>query len=204
MSHSHSNISPTVVLDERSNPIVSQNHQSTIRHAVYAGVFDPLTKGHWSIIETGIELFDRLTIGIGKNASKTPLFSAEERRQIIVQSLEEIIQKSEGAQLEKLSNVRVEIFEDQFLVKFAEEQGAGYIIRGLRDAEDFRQEQNYSFFNRIISPQVKAVYLMPDAKYSAVSSSAVKGMIGSQGWQEYIKPYLTTPAYRKLLEKFGN
>jgi pantetheine-phosphate adenylyltransferase len=172
-----------------------------IRHAVYAGVFDPLTLGHWSLIESGVYLFDKLTIGIGRNPGKNPMFTAEERQEIICESLADVIHGANGYHLEKLANVHVEIFEDEFLVKFAERQGAGYILRGLRDSEDFRQEQAYHFFNKGFAPGIETVYLMPDVRYASLSSSAIKGMVGPQGWEEFVKPYLTAPAYRRLLEK---
>ena len=174
------------------------------RHAVYAGVFDPLTLGHWSIVQSGVYLFDKLTIGIGRNAGKhQPLFTAEERQEIICESLAEVIRGAKGYHLEKLANVHVEIFEDEFLVKFAERMGANYILRGIRDAEDFRQERAYNFFNKGFAPQIESVYMMPYIRYEAVSSSAIKGMIGPQGWEEFIKPYLTMPAYRRILEKYA-
>jgi pantetheine-phosphate adenylyltransferase/8-oxo-dGTP diphosphatase len=176
-----------------------------IRHGVYAGVFDPLTLGHWSIIQSGVYLFDRLTIGIGRNAGKAQaMFTAEERQEIISESLAEVIRLANGYHLEKLGNVHVEIFEDEFLVKFAERLGANYILRGIRDSEDFRQERAYNFFNKGFAPHIESVYMMPDIRYEAVSSSAIKGMIGPQGWEEFIKPFLTTPAYRRILEKYGN
>lgn len=184
------------------NPEWSTKHP--VRHAVYAGTFDPLTLGHWSVIETGVYLFDKLTIGIGKNPNKHPLFSAEERQEIICESLADVIRGANGYHLEKLANVHVEIFEDEFLVKFAERQGANYILRGLRDSEDFRQEQAYSFFNKGFAPQIESIYVMPDVRHASVSSSAIKGMIGPEGWQEFIKPYLTAPAYRRILEKFAD
>jgi len=175
-----------------------------LRHAVYAGVFDPLTLGHWSVVQSGVYLFDRLTIGIGRNPGKNPLFTAEERQEIISESLAEVIQNAQGYHLEKLANVHVEIFEDEFLVKFAERVGANYILRGIRDSEDFRQERAYNFFNKGFAPQIDSVYMMPDVRYEAVSSSAIKHMIGPQGWEEFIKPYLTMPAYRRILEKYGH
>lgn len=174
-----------------------------IRHAVYAGVFDILTRGHWSIIEAGVHLFDKLTIGIGRNPGKNPVFTAEERQEIISESLAEVIGSAKGYHLEKLANVHVEIFEDEFLVKFAERVGANYILRGIRDSEDFRQERAYHFFNKGFAPTIESVYMMPDIRYEAVSSSAIKGMIGPQGWEEFIKPYLTMPAYRRILEKYA-
>lgn len=175
-----------------------------IRHAVYAGTFDPMTRGHWSIIESGVYLFDKLTIGIGHNPGKHPLFTAEERQDIISESLAEVIAGANGYHLEKLANVHVEIFEDEFLVKFAERMGANYILRGIRDSEDFRQERAYNFFNKGFAPNIECVYLMPDIRFEPVSSSAIKGMIGPQGWEEFIKPYLTAPAYRRILEKHGH
>lgn len=175
-----------------------------LRHAVYVGTFDPLTLGHWSIIEAGVYLFDKLTIGIGKNPGKHPMFSAEIRQDIISESLSDVIRGANGYHLEKLANVHVEIFEEEFAVKFAERQGANYILRGIRDSEDFRQERAYHFFNKGFAPHIETVFLMPDIRYEAVSSSAIKGMIGPQGWEDFIKPYLTTPAYRRILEKHGN
>lgn len=180
-----------------------ENNMQPMRHGIYAGVFDPMTLGHWSVIQTGVCLFDRLTIGIGRNPGKNPLFTAEERQDIISESLAEVIRKADGYHLEKLANVHVEIFEAEFLVKFAERKGANYILRGLRDSEDFRQEQAYHFFNKGFAPSIEPIYLMPDVRYASVSSSAIKGMIGPEGWQEFIKPYLTAPAYRRILEKYG-
>lgn len=174
-------------------------------HAVYAGVFDPLTRGHWSVIEQGAYLFNKLTIGIGTNPSKNPMFSVQERKEIIQET---ICDKMRQVMLvlsdvERFGNIQVVPFEDEFLVKFAERIGAGYILRGLRDSEDFRQEQGYHFFNQDFAPNIKTVYVMPDIKYSAVSSSGIKGMVGPNGWEEFVEPYLTPPAFARVIKKHG-
>ena len=99
-------------------------------------------------------------------------------------------------------SIKIEFFDNEFLVKFAEKIGAKFVLRGIRDNEDFRQEQTYNFFNRQIAPDIQTVYVMPDPKYSAVSSSAIKSMIGPNGWHSVIQPYLTEPAYNRIMEKF--
>lgn len=164
-----------------------------MRHGIYAGVFDPLTLGHLSVIQTGFALFDKLTIGIGKNPSKKTMFSAQERKNIILNSIEDVFGSDK--------NIEVEIFEDEFLIQFAKRKNASFILRGIRDSEDFRQEQAYKFFNKEFAPEIEPVFVMPDMKYNSVSSSAIKGMVGPPGWQDFVKPYLPKASFIKIVEK---
>ena len=170
-----------------------------VRRAVYCGSFDPLTVGHWKVIYEGVKLFDELIVAIGTNPNKKPMFTAEERRDMIVETIKEY--DSFGS----LSpHIKVDVFEDEFLVKYAQRQGADYVLRGIRDSEDFRQEQAYHAFNRKFGSGIQTVFLMPDPEFSVVSSSAIKGMIGPKGWQVFVSPFVTTPVYKKLIEKFGD
>lgn len=171
--------------------------------AIYAGVFDPLTMGHWSIIRTGVYLFDQLVIGIAANPTKTPMFSAPERRDIIQESIRQEEDKVclVKSDLRRWQNIKLEIFENEFLVEYAKKHDIKYILRGLRDSEDFRQEQTYHFFNKKWAPEIETIYLMPDPEFAQVSSSTVKGMVGFDGWQQKIKPFLTEPAYHRLIER---
>ena len=130
--------------------------------AIYPGSFDPLTCGHIDIIERSARLFDRVTVAILTNPEKTPLFAAEERREII----QEVVKG-------QFPNVEVEIFNG-LLVDYAKRKQARAIVRGIRAVTDYEYEFQMALMNRRLAPQIETVFMMPADHYSYLSSSLVK------------------------------
>lgn len=128
---------------------------------IYPGTFDPITNGHLDVLERASRLFDRVTVGVALSTTKQPLFTAEERVELI------------AANIGHLDNVEVMSF-DGLLVDFARKQKATAIIRGLRALSDFEFEFNMALMNRHLEPKVEAIFVMPNEAYSYTSSSLVK------------------------------
>jgi pantetheine-phosphate adenylyltransferase len=132
--------------------------------AVYPGTFDPITNGHMDIITRGHRLFDEIIVALLGNPEKEPLFSVEERMEII----REVVAH--------LSNVRVESFEG-LLVDYARSRNATAIVRGLRALSDFEYEFQMALMNRRLAPDLETVFMMPSETYSYVSSRLVKQVV---------------------------
>ena len=129
-----------------------------MRTGIYPGSFDPVTLGHFDIIERSSMIFDRLIVGVLQNSSKSPLFSTEER----VNMLRKV---TEG-----LDNVEIMSFNG-LLVDFVR---ASVVVRGLRAITDFEYELQMAQMNRVIAPEVDTMFLTTNLKYSYLSSSTVK------------------------------
>ena len=130
--------------------------------ALYTGSFDPLTNGHLNIIERAAKLYDELTIGIIVNPSKKSMFSLEERKDMINESLKH------------LDNVNVNCFSG-LLADYVNENGFNVVVRGLRAAMDFEYEIQMAHMNaRLFDEHVETVFLMTDPQYSFISSSMMK------------------------------
>ena len=134
----------------------------TTRIGVYPGTFDPITLGHTDIIRRGAKLVDRLVIGVTTNASKSPMFSVEERMAMVRREVEEI-----GGEIDVVSF-------DSLLMDFAEKQGAKVIVRGLRAVADFEYEYQMAGMNQQINPRVETVFLMADVALQPIASRLVK------------------------------
>ena len=134
---------------------------SDSRIAVYTGSFDPITLGHLSVIQRSSRLVDRLIVGVGINAEKLPLFSPEERVELVTQAVK------------SLANVEVRAFEG-LAVSFVRACGARVMIRGVRPLTDLAVEFTMTMANRHLDPGIETVFLMADEEYSHVSSSLIK------------------------------
>lgn len=132
-----------------------------MRLAIYPGTFDPITNGHLDIIERGAQLFDRLTVAITNNLSKNPLFTVEERMDMI---------RNVTA---SLPNVEVDHFSG-LLVEYAAQRKAGALLRGLRAISDFEYEFQMALVNRKLSHGITTVFLMAHEKYTYLNSTIVK------------------------------
>lgn len=128
--------------------------------AIYPGTFDPVTNGHLDIAHRAARIFDNLIIGIAPNPNKQPLFSIEERIDLVRSNLE-------------FDNIVVEGFEG-LVVDFAAAKGATALIRGLRAVSDFEYEFQMTQMNRDLSPEIETIFLMPSARYFFTSSTLVK------------------------------
>ncbi|MGB7266680.1 MAG: pantetheine-phosphate adenylyltransferase [Terracidiphilus sp.] len=136
--------------------------------ALYPGTFDPPTNGHVDLIQRGSKLFDHLTVAILVNPVKNPLFTVEER----VQMLEEVVAP--------LGNVSVATF-DGLMVDFARRQGASAVLRGIRAISDYEHEFQMALMNRRLAPEIETVFLQPAGRYSFVSSRMVKEVFSFGG-----------------------
>src|SRR3954470_18076015 len=132
-----------------------------MRHCIYPGTFDPITYGHLDVLNRAAKLFDQVTVAIAHNAGKGPVFSAEERLEMI------------RPNIAGLPNVTVTTF-DGLLVDFALEQKAMAIIRGLRALSDFEFEFNMALMNRHLQSTIETIFVMPNESYSYTSSNLVK------------------------------
>ncbi len=132
------------------------------RVGVYPGTFDPVTLGHMDIIRRGAKLVDRLVIGVTTNASKSPMFSLDERLAMV---------KREAAGVDGAIEVRA---FDSLLMDFAEREGASIIVRGLRAVADFEYEYQMAGMNQQINNRVETVFLMADVALQPIASRLVK------------------------------
>lgn len=131
------------------------------RHAVYVGSFDPLTLGHQDIIRRAALIFERVTVGIGINPDKRPLFSPEERLQLASEILR------------PLSNVEVRCFTG-LAVEFLQDCGARVMIRGVRTLSDIDTEFTMALANRALAPEIETIFLTASERYTHISSTLIK------------------------------
>lgn len=135
-----------------------------MRIGVFPGSFDPLTSGHYDLIERAAALVDCLYVAVLKNSDKTPLFTLKQRKEII-----------ESATA-LLPNVKVEAFEG-LLVDFARQKGASVLFRGLRNQLDYEQETMLATVNHRLAPEIQTVCLFSKPEWTFLSSSIVKEML---------------------------
>ncbi len=159
------------------------------RIGLYPGTFDPVTLGHLDIIKRAVKLVDHLVIGVATNASKTPLFSLEERTAMLIREAEPLAQGR--------ASLEVKSF-DTLLVKFAEQVGAGVIIRGLRAVSDFEYEFQMVAMNQRLNTEIETVFLMADPRHQAISSRLVKeiALLGGD-----VAPFTTPPIAQALVQR---
>ncbi len=138
------------------------------RLAVYPGSFDPLHNGHLDIVERCLPIFDEVLVAVLRNEEKKPLFSVEERQEM----LREV--------LAPMGRCRVESFSG-LLVDFMDQVGAITIVRGLRALSDFDYEFQMALMNRRLNPRVETVFMMPKEEYSYLSSRLVKEVVDLGG-----------------------
>ena len=129
--------------------------------AIYPGSFDPVTNGHLDLIERGANIFDRLVVALLRNSEKDPLFSINER----VDMLKEVTKP--------WANVEVDTF-DGLLVQYARERKAQVILRGIRAISDYEYELQMALMNRKLEPHIETVFMMPAETYSYLSSRLVR------------------------------
>ncbi len=156
--------------------------------AVYPGSFDPITFGHIDIIERASLMTDRLVVGVLNNPSKTPLFTVEERVEMIRRAVSH------------LKNVEVKSFYG-LTVDFARQENATIIVRGLRAVTDFEYELQLSQTNRKIAPDIDTVFLTTDLRFAYLSSSIVKEVASFKGDIAAFVPSFVEEAVLKKMNK---
>ncbi len=155
--------------------------------AVYPGSFDPTTNGHLDVIQRAATTFDRLVVAVGRNSSKTPLFSPEERVELLRRCCS------------PWPNVSVTTF-DGMLVNFARAQGAQVLIKGLRAVSDFEYEFQMALANRHLAADIETLFMMASAEHLYLSSSIVKEIARLGGDISALVPPLVEA---QLHEKFA-
>jgi len=136
--------------------------------ALYPGTFDPPTNGHLDLIQRGSRIFDHLIVAVLVNPVKDPLFTVEERVEMLMELTAEI------------GNVSVATF-DGLMVEFARRQGASAVLRGIRAISDYEYEFQMALMNRRLVPEIETVFLQPAGRYSFVSSRMVKEVFSLGG-----------------------
>ena len=160
-----------------------------MKKAVYAGSFDPITNGHLWMIEQGANLFDELMVAVGVNPDKQCTFSLQDRVRMVRQSTEAITQ------------IVVDSFEARFLVHYVASIDARYILRGIRNGEDYEYERGWRNINSDLCADIVTVFLMPPRELAEVSSSLVRGIIGPTGWEDIVRQYVPEATYQFLVAK---
>jgi pantetheine-phosphate adenylyltransferase len=147
-----------------------------MRKVIYPGTFDPITNGHIDIIKKARKLFDGVVVTVACNAAKTPMFSVEERLEMIKESIKDF------------DNVTADSF-DGLIVEHARQVEAEGIIRGLRAMSDFEYEFQMAMMNRKLASDITTVFLIPHEKYTYLNSSIVKNLAGlGSDVSEFVPP----------------
>jgi len=158
-----------------------------MRLAIYPGSFDPVTNGHIDIIERAAALFEHVIVSVSINSGKTPLFTLEERVELLREALK------------SYNNVSVDSFKG-LTVNHAAEKNAQVIIRGLRAISDFENEFQMALTNKKLQPDIETVFMMSQAKWSFVSSSVLKEVASLGGCITDFVPNIVEQA---LKERFA-
>lgn len=156
-----------------------------VKIAVVPGSFDPITNGHLDIINRGAAVFGQVNVVVLNNSSKNPLFSVEERMELIKEATSH------------LSNVKVETYSG-LLMDYAESIHASAIIRGLRAVSDFEYEMQITSMNRVLNDEIETFFIMTKNQYSFLSSSIVKEVAKYGGKiEELVPPHVETALRQK-------
>lgn len=147
--------------------------------AVFPGSFDPITIGHLSVIKRASTLFDKIIVAIGSNAQKKYMFDIEKRQLWIEEAVSE------------MKNVEVDTYKG-LTVNYCLEKEAKFILRGIRNTQDFEFEKSIAQMNKGLESNIESIFLMTDAEYSAINSSIVRDIIRNGGdASSFIPPNIT-------------
>jgi pantetheine-phosphate adenylyltransferase len=154
-----------------------------MKRAIYPGTFDPFTNGHIDILERASNIFDEIIIAVAINSQKKPMFSAEERAEMI------------GECVVEYPSVKVDTLQSGLLIDYAREKQAVAIIRGLRQVADFEYEFQIALMNRHLYPEITTVFLMPNEKYTYLTSSIIREVATLGG---DVSDFVPVPVLKRL------
>jgi len=163
-----------------------------MRRAVFPGSFDPLTNGHLDILRRSAPLFDEMIVAILNNADKHPMFSVEERVEMIESVLSGVDTGSCKISVDSFSGLTVD---------FARASGATAIVRGIRAVSDYEYELRMALMNRRLEPSIETVFLMADEEFSYVSSTLMKQVFELGGRVEGLIPQLVEERMKKKVSE---
>jgi pantetheine-phosphate adenylyltransferase len=159
-----------------------------MKKIIYPGTFDPITNGHLDIAERAAVLFDHVILAIANHPKKNSLFTVEERIDLI------------QASIEHLDNVSVSS-TDALIVRFAKENEAIALIRGLRSISDFEYEFQMALMNRSLAPEISTVFMMPDERYMHLNSTVIKEIAALEGDISAFVPAIVEAQLKSKLNK---
>ena len=159
-----------------------------MRRVIYPGTFDPVTYGHIDIVRRAVALFDEVVVTVAINPSKKPLFTTDERVEMLRESLKEFDSK-----------VIIDSF-DGLLVEHAKQVGATAIVRGLRQISDFEFEFQMALMNRKLSGDITTIFLMPHERYTYLNSTVIRNVASLHG---DISNFVPPVVHEALKKKFG-
>ena len=167
-----------------------------VRIAVYPGTFDPITNGHIDIIRRASKVVDKLVVAAAENIGKSPMFSLDERRDMVNQEIGIIKADNEARGYQ--SEIEVTSF-NSLLMHFVDEHNAKFVIRGLRAVSDFEYEFQLAGMNRKLNQNIETIFLMSDVENQIISSKFVKEIVKLNG---DIKKFTTKSTIKSLKEKY--
>ncbi len=154
--------------------------------AIYPGTFDPITNGHIDILERALDIFDKVIVTVARNSAKNPIFTDDERVEIIREVVEKYGRKVEADSF------------DGLLVNYAKSKRAVAIVRGLRAISDFEYEFQMALMNRKLSKNITTVFLMPHERYTYLNSSIIREIARYHG---DISDFVPKTVERRLMKK---
>ena len=169
---------------------MSTPHKSRI--GLYPGTFDPVTNGHLDVIARAARLLDRLVVGVATNTGKGPLFTIDERVELV---------KTEIAAIASKNGMQIDVVPfDTLLIAFARKVGASVIVRGLRAVSDFDYEFQMAGMNYRMAPDIETVFLMASERHQFIASRLVKevAMLGGE-----ISTFVPATTLKRVLERVG-
>jgi pantetheine-phosphate adenylyltransferase len=159
-----------------------------MRRAVYPGTFDPVTYGHLDVIKRGSKIFDELVVAVGHNPLKDPLFTINERMDMISKNTKNI------------SNIKADCFKGM-LIDYMKEMQTNVILRGTRTLSDFEYEFQRALTNRVLKTDIETVFIMTSQEYSFLNSSLIKEAVSLGG---DISKFVPSDVEKLLQQKFAN
>jgi pantetheine-phosphate adenylyltransferase len=157
-----------------------------MKRAVYPGTFDPVTYGHLDVIKRGSKIFDELIVAVGHNPLKDPLFTINERMDMISKNTR------------KISNIKVDCFKGM-LIDYMKEMQTNVILRGIRTVSDFENEFQRALTNRVLKADIETVFIMTSQEYSFLNSSLIKEAVSLGG---DISKFVPSDVEKLLQQKF--
>jgi pantetheine-phosphate adenylyltransferase len=150
------------------------------RIGMVAGSFDPITNGHEWLIRQALEICDKVFVIVGNNPAKKYMFTGQERADMVHRVIG----------IEDTDRIVVDFLHNDLLINVAKDSGCNFLIRGIRNSEDFNYEAQVQLINRKICSTIETLFLIPPRELSEVSSSTVKGLVGFNGWENIVSTYV--------------